>query len=59
MSAELVKIENLEKKTSFFKEFCRVHNLKEQDYYKTIDFLNWSQSLSLRDIVRIAKGGAE
>ena len=59
MSVELVKIETLENKTPFFKEFCRVFNLKEQDYYKTLDYLNWTQSLSYSDIVRIANGGAE
>ena len=57
MSVELVQIDTFENKTVFFKEFCKVFNLKEGDYYKTLDYLNWTQALSYSDIVRIAKGG--
>lgn len=55
MACEEVQIQNLETAQPIFKAFCEINSLKNGDFYKPIDFINFSDSLSYSDIVRIIK----
>ena len=43
----LIKIKNLKSKQPLFQEFCKINNLKNNDYYKPIDYIFWCDTLTL------------
>ena len=55
MSCEKIQIQNLENKQPIFKEFCEIFGLKNGDFYKPIDYINFADTLSYSYIVRIIK----
>ena len=41
-----IKIENLESKQPLFQEFCKINNLKDNDYYEPVDYIFWCDTLT-------------
>lgn len=41
-----IKIESLESKQPLFQEFCKINNLKNNDYYKPTDYIFWCDTLT-------------
>jgi hypothetical protein len=48
-------IENLETKQPLLKEFCKMHRLKNGDYYKATDYLKWVQNLPPSELMNIVQ----
>lgn len=50
-----IKIENLESKQPLFQEFCKINNLKNNDYYKPVDYIFWCDTLTLIQQLNIVR----
>lgn len=46
-------LKNLDKKCGLFKEFCKIKGIKENAEYEMIDYLDFCNSMSLRQIFEI------
>ena len=55
MSAVKYRIDSLENKQPLFKEFCNLNGLKNGDYYKPVDFLFYTQSLTLVEMLKVVR----
>ena len=53
MSCEKIQIKNLENKQPYFKEFCEIKGLKNGDYFKSIEFIIFADSLSISERTKI------
>lgn len=53
MSCEQVQIQCLENKQPIFKEFCKIHSLKNGDFYKPKDYIAFADKLSFLEISKI------
>ena len=43
---EKTKICNLQEKNPLFREFCKIHGLKDGDYYSGIDYIDFCNGLT-------------
>lgn len=55
MSREIKHVPSLEKCQPLFREFCEVNNLKTGDDYFAIDYLFWTETLSLNQQLAIIR----
>ncbi len=55
MDAEMTKIEGLSKCQPLFQEFCKVHGLKNGDFYKAIDYIFWVDGFTLAEQIAIIR----
>lgn len=52
---EKTKICNLQEKNPLFREFCKIHGLKDGDYYSGIDYIDFCDGLSMSEILKITQ----
>ena len=55
MAAAMIEIMGLSDCQPLFKEFCKVHGLKDGDFYKAVDYLFWVDGLTLVDQIAIIR----
>lgn len=51
----MTEISNLKEKNPLFREFCKIHGLKEGDYYSAIDYLEYCDGLTRSEILKITQ----
>lgn len=55
MAAAMIEIMGLSDCQPLFQEFCKVHCLKDGDFYRAIDYLLWVDSLTLSKQLEIIR----
>ena len=55
MAAAMIEIMGLAVAQPLFKEFCKVHGLKDGDFYRAIDYLFWVDGLTLVEQIAIIR----
>ena len=55
MAAAMIEITGLSDCQPLFQEFCRVHGLKDGDFYKAVDYVFWVESFNLAEQVAIIR----
>ena len=55
MAAEMTKIEGFTECQPLFQEFCKVHGLKDGDFYKAVDYLFWVDCFTLAEQIAIIR----
>ena len=51
----MTEISNLKEKNPLFREFCKIHGLKEGDYYSAVDYLEYCDGLTLEQSITITR----
>lgn len=51
----LTEIKNLQEKNPLFLEFCKIHGLKEGDYYSEVEYLEYCDGLTLDQSIEIVR----
>lgn len=55
MAAVLEEIKGLSEKQPLFQEFCKINGLSEGDSFKSTDYINWVDCLSLAAQIQIIR----
>ena len=55
MAAAMIEITGLNECQPLFQEFCKVHGLKDGDFYKAVDYLFWVDGFSLSEQIAIIR----
>ena len=55
MAAAMIEIMELIDCQPLFKEFCKVHGLKDGDFYKAVDYLFWVDGFTLAEQIAIIR----
>ena len=49
------KICNLQEKNPLFREFCKIHNLKDGDLYSAVDYIEYCDGLTMCQSIEIVR----
>lgn len=52
---EMTKIRNLQEKNPLFREFCKIHNLKDGDLYSAVDYIEYCDGLTMCQSIEIVR----
>lgn len=55
MAAAVIEIMGLSDCQPLFQEFCKVHGLKDGDFYKAVDYLFWVDGFTLAEQIAIIR----
>lgn len=55
MAAAVIEIMGLRDCQPLFQEFCKVHGLKDGDFYKAVDYLFWVDGFTLAEQIAIIR----
>lgn len=55
MAAAMIEIMGLSDCQPLFQEFCKVHGLKDGDFYKAVDYLFWVNGFTLAEQIAIIR----
>lgn len=55
MAAAVIEIMGLIDCQPLFQEFCKVHGLKDGDFYKAVDYLFWVDGFTLAEQIAIIR----
>ena len=55
MPADMIEITGLGECQPLFQEFCKVHGLKDGDFYRAVDYLFWVDGFTLAEQIAIIR----
>ena len=55
MAVAMTEITGLSECQPIFREFCKVHGLKDGDFYKAIDYIFWVDEFTLAEQIAIIR----